>query len=173
MKTHLIYFYFLFSAICIDGQDNNQSYQAGKPKLIKRFSNFTKEKFIYTVDYTYSKKNQLKAGLEWVLYNSEGMEPNILFLGTGYGMVNYDGKIHGIPDLNLSYHLGTVLFLKTGTSFSYAYVVSGFSFLNALDCNFGYSHPFSSDFPVKGFTIGLTVRITNKDNIYGQINIMQ
>lgn len=126
---------------------------------------------IYYIDYSYASKNLLRGGLEFILIdNSENQDK--LFLGTGYGVVNDHGKIHGIPDLYLSYNIGTLLFVKAGSSFSHAYSVAGISLFNSCDIGIGYSKSYNNtNVKIQGFTAGITFRLTHKDNVYGKLKI--
>ena len=97
---------------------------------------------------------------------------NKRFLGTGYGMVNYNGKIHGIPDLHLSYNVETLLFAKLGSSNCHANSLIGISVFNTVDLGIGYSFPYkNSSVKIQGFTIGATIRFTKKDDVYGKLKI--
>lgn len=126
---------------------------------------------IYYIDYSYASKHLLRGGVEFMLID-ESSSQNKLFLGTGYGIVNYDGKIHGIPDLHLSYNVGTALFIKVGSSFSHAYSLVGISLLNTCDIGIGYSKSYNnSNVKIQGFTAGITFRLTHKDNVYGKLKI--
>ncbi|WP_131401762.1 hypothetical protein [Chryseobacterium sp. JM1] len=126
---------------------------------------------IYYIDYSYANKHLLRGGIEFMLIN-ESTSQTKLFLGTGYGVVNSNGKIHGIPDLHLSYNIGTLLFVKAGSSFSHAYSLAGVSLFNACDIGIGYSKSYNnSEVKIQGFTAGITFRLTNKDNVYGKLRI--
>lgn len=126
---------------------------------------------IYYIDYSYASRHLLRGGVEFMLMDESGSQ-NKLFLGTGYGIVNDDGKIHGIPDLHLSYNVGTALFVKAGSSFSHAYSLVGISLLNTCDIGIGYSKSYNnSDLRIQGFTAGITLRLTHKDNVYGKLKI--
>ena len=126
---------------------------------------------IYFVDYSYANRHLVKGGLEFILTKNEQQQNN-LFLGIGYGMVNYDGKIHGIPDLHLSYNAGTLLFIKIGSSSQHAYSLIGISGFNLTDLGLGYSYSYkNSPFKIQGFTAGITFRLTKRDDVYGKLKI--
>lgn len=125
---------------------------------------------IYYIDYSYAHRNQMKIGLEWFLNNSG--DENKLFLGTGLGMVYHNEKLEVLPDLHINYNTKSGYFLKTGSSFSNAYLLGGISFLNFLDLGIGYSLPYQKEkMPIKGFTMGLTLRLSGNDNAYGKLKI--
>ncbi|WP_131707553.1 hypothetical protein [Chryseobacterium angstadtii] len=125
---------------------------------------------VYYVDYSYANRNQIKIGLEWFLNNSGDADK--LFLGTGLGVVYHDEKLHALPDLHLNYNTESGCFLKAGSSFSNAYLLGGISFLNFLDLGIGYSLPYRKEkMPIKGFTVGLTLRLSGNDNAYGKLKI--
>lgn len=126
---------------------------------------------IYYIDYSYANRHLLRGGVEFMLID-ESDSQNKIFLGTGYGIVNYNRKIHGIPDLHLSYNVGTSLFIKAGSSFSHAYSLVGISLLNTCDIGIGYSKSYNnSDIKIQGFTVGITFRLTRKDDVYGKLKI--
>ncbi|MDV7697319.1 hypothetical protein N6B72_10345 [Chryseobacterium soli] len=126
---------------------------------------------IYYIDYSYASKHVLRGGVEFILMDG-GENQDKLFLGTGYGVVGDHGKMHGIPDLHLSYNIGTLLFIKAGSSFSHAYSVVGISLFNSCDIGIGYSKSYNnSNVKIQGFTAGITFRLTHKDNVYGKLKI--
>lgn len=126
---------------------------------------------IYYIDYSFANRHLLRGGVEFMLIN-ESDSQNKLFLGTGYGIVNNSGKIRGIPDLHLSYNVGTLLFVKAGSSFSHAYSIVGISLFNTCDIGIGYSTSYNnSDLKIQGFTAGITFRLTHKDDVYGKLRI--
>jgi hypothetical protein len=126
---------------------------------------------IYYVDYSYAGKHLLRGGIEFILIGKSSNQ-NKLFLGTGYGIVNNNGKIHGIPDLHVSYNAGALLFIKAGSSFSHAYSLIGISLFNTCDIGIGYSGSYNNrDIKIQGFTAGITFRLTRKDNVYGKLKI--
>ena len=126
---------------------------------------------IYYADYSYADRHLLRGGLEFMLTNNT-KNHNKLFLGTGYGMVNYNGKIHGIPDLHVSYNVETLLFAKLGSSNYHANSLIGISVFNTVDLGIGYSFPYkNSSVKIQGFTIGATIRFTKKDDVYGKLKI--
>jgi len=134
------------------------------------FCNAQKWQPIYYIDYSYADRHLLRGGFEFIVMNDT--HQNKLFLGTGYGIVNYNGKLHGIPDLHLSYNLGTVLFIKAGSSLYHVYSLAGISMLNTCDIGIGYSKSFNnSNVQIQGFTAGITFRLTNKENVYGRLKI--
>jgi hypothetical protein len=125
---------------------------------------------IYYVDYSYAHRNQMKIGLEWLINSSENDDK--LFLGTGLGVVYHHEKLQVLPDLHMNYNTESGYFLKAGSSLSHAYMLGGISFLNFLDLGIGYSLPYQDGkMPIKGFTIGLTLRLTGNDNAYGKLKI--
>lgn len=126
---------------------------------------------IYFLDYTYANRHLAKGGLEFILIKNERKQNN-LFLGVGYGMVNYNGKIHGIPDLHLSYNIGSLLFIKAGSSSYHAYSLIGISGFNFADVGIGYSYPYkNSPMKIQGLTAGITFRLTKRDDVYGKLKI--
>ena len=138
--------------------------------LFCNFFNAQKWQPIYYADYTYANRNQLKAGLEWFLSNPEN--DNKVFLGTGFNAVYHDSKIRVLPELHITYNPKSGYFLKTGSSLSHAYVLGGVSFLNAIDLGVGYSVPYQENkLPIKGFTVGVTVRMTNNNQAYSNFKI--
>lgn len=138
--------------------------------LCSRFFFAQKWQPIYYVDYSYAHRHQMKIGLEWLLTSSEN--DDTIFLGTGLGAVYHDDKIQILPDLHMSYNTHSGYFLKAGSSFSNAYWLGGISFLNILDLGIGYSVPYQKEkMPVKGFTVGLTLRLTGNDHVYEKLKI--
>lgn len=128
------------------------------------FSQEKKFQPIYYIDYQYAGKNQLKVGNEFLLSNKDD---NILFLGVGYGMLYSEGKIHGISDFHLSYQHQSMFFVRIGGSEKHLYSTAGFSLFNGLDFGFGYSYNYKKkDINLQGLTFGLTLRISNKNNVY-------
>lgn len=126
---------------------------------------------IYYIDYSFASRHLLRGGVEFMLIN-ENDSQNKLFLGTGYGIVNNNGKMHGISDLHVSYNVGTLLFVKVGSSFSHVYSLVGISLLNTCDIGIGYSTSYNnSDVKIQGFTAGITFRLTRKDDVYGKLRI--
>lgn len=135
---------------------------------ILSFSQEKKFQPIYYVDYQYAGKNQLKVGNEFLLSSKDD---NVLLLGVGYGMLYSHGKIHGISDFHLSYQCKSLLFARIGGSEKHLYSTAGFSLFNGLDFGFGYSYNYQKKvINLQGFTFGLTLRITNKDNVYPNLN---
>ncbi|MCT2564721.1 hypothetical protein [Chryseobacterium herbae] len=125
---------------------------------------------IYYADYSYAHRNQIRIGLEWLLNSSE--KDDKLFLGTGLGAVYHHEELRLLPDLHMNYNTGSGYFIKAGSSFFNAYILGGISFLNILDLGIGYSLPYQKEkMPIKGFTIGLTLRLTGDDNAYGKMKI--
>lgn len=126
---------------------------------------------IIYVGYSIATKSQFTGGLEFCL---DCKDKNKLFLGLGYGITSYDGKYYGLPDLHLSYNLKEYLFIKTGASDKNAYALAGITFLNMIDLGFGYSAPFNKEkVPViKGFTFGITFRISKNNDAYGKLKMM-
>lgn len=125
---------------------------------------------IFYINYSITVKNQLTGGLEFCL-NCENKSK--LFFGLGYGISSYDGKYFGLPDAHLSLNTESLLFIKIGGSNRNLYSLAGVSLLNFIDLGFGYSYPFTQDkIPeLKGFTFGLTFRITNNKNAYIPLRI--
>ena len=127
---------------------------------------------IYYIDYSFVKGHLLRAGLEFKIYDADDDTSNKLFLGIGYGLTNNPSKIQGIGDLHLTYNIQTLLFIKAGTSQYHAYALAGISLLNMADLGIGYSKSYqNSNLNIQGFTAGITVRLTNKDNVYGRLDI--
>ena len=126
---------------------------------------------IIYLGYSIATKSQFTGGLEFCL---DCKDKNKLFLGLGYGITSYDGKYYGLPDLHLSYNIEEFLFIKTGGSDKNAYALAGLTFLNMIDLGFGYSASFNKEKTpvIKGFTFGITFRITNNKDVYGKLKIM-
>ncbi|RZJ45299.1 MAG: hypothetical protein EOO19_11220 [Chryseobacterium sp.] len=126
---------------------------------------------IYYVDYSYNNRHLIKGGLEFILIKNEEKQNN-LFLGIGCGLVNNNKGIRGFPDLHLSYNIGTLLFVKAGSTDFHAYSLVGISFFNTCDLGIGYSYAYkNSQVEIEGFMIGATVRLTRRDNVYGKLKI--
>jgi hypothetical protein len=48
----------------------------------------------------------------------------------------------------------------------------GISALNTADLGFGYCYPYkNSPVKIQGFTVGLTLRLTKRDDVYGKLKI--
>ncbi|WP_262151944.1 hypothetical protein [Chryseobacterium foetidum] len=138
--------------------------------LFCSFFNAQKWQPIYYADYSYANRNQIKAGLEWFVSNPEN--DNRVFLGSGFNVVYHNNEIRFLPDLHISHNSESGFFIKTGSSLDHAYVLGGISMLNALDLGVGYSVPYQlGRLPIKGFTVGLTVRLTNNNQVYNNFNI--
>ncbi|MBS7252795.1 hypothetical protein [Flavobacterium branchiicola] len=126
---------------------------------------------IFYIDYKIANKSLLTGGLEFCL---DCQNKNKLFIGAGFGITNsYNGNYYGLPDLHLSYNR-ELLFFKTGSSHKNAYVLGGFTFLNAIDLGLGYSFPYTNEnIPVyKSFTTSLTFRISKNKKAFGQLKMM-
>ncbi|KAF2339982.1 hypothetical protein [Flavobacterium tistrianum] len=126
---------------------------------------------IFYIDYKIANKSLLTGGIEFCLSCKNQSK---LFLGAGFGITNsYNGNYYGLPDIHLSYNR-ELLFIKTGSSHKNAYVLGGFTFLNAIDLGFGYSFPYTNEkMPVyKGFTTSLTLRFSNNKKAFGQLKVM-
>jgi len=126
---------------------------------------------IFYLDYKIANKSLLTGGIEFCL---DCEKENKLFLGAGFGITNsYNGNYYGLPDIHLSYNR-ELLFIKTGSSHKNAYLLAGFTFLNAIDLGFGYSFPYTTEkMPVyKGFTTSLTLRLSKNKKAFGQFKIM-
>lgn len=120
---------------------------------------------IFYINYSITVKSQFTGGLEFCLSCED---KNKLFFGLGYGISSYEGKYFGLPDAYFSLNTESLLFIKVGGSNRNLYSVAGFSLLNFIDFGFGYSYPLTQDKApeIKGFTFGLTFRITNNKNAY-------
>jgi hypothetical protein len=125
---------------------------------------------IFYVNYSITIKSQFTGGMEFCLSCEDKSK---LFLGLGYGISSYDNHYFGIPDAYLSLNTANWGFLKIGGSNRNLYSLAGLSLFNFIDLGFGYSYPLSQDkIPeIKGFTFGLTFRITNNKNAYGKLKI--
>lgn len=125
---------------------------------------------IFYINYSITVKSQFTGGLEFCL---DCEDRNKLFLGLGYGVSSYDDNYFGLPDVHLSYNTTNFGFIKIGGSNRNIYAMAGLTFLNLIDLGAGYSYPLKNDkIPeLKGFTFGLTFRITNKQNAYGKLKI--
>ncbi|WP_166750897.1 hypothetical protein [Flavobacterium psychrophilum] len=89
-------------------------------------------KLIYYVEYFNTNRSQLKGGFEFYL-NPNARNDNRFFFGLGYGLVNSFGYIKGLPDYHISYNKNNGYFFKFGGSDRNLYVLTGISFLNAID----------------------------------------
>lgn len=130
---------------------------------------------IFYINYFITVKSQFAAGLEFCLDCKDSTYNGILLLGFGYGLSSYDNNYFGLPDIHLSLNFPDGLsFIKIGGSNRNLYAMAGLSLLNAIDLGFGYSYPLIQDkIPeLKGFTFGLTLRLTNHPDVYPQIKIM-
>jgi hypothetical protein len=125
---------------------------------------------IFYINYSITIKSQFTGGLEFCL---DCEDKSKLFFGLGYGISSYDGKYFGLPDVHLSLNTESLLFIKVGGSNRNLYSVAGFSLLNLIDLGFGYSYPLIQDKTpeLKGFTFGLTFRITNNKDAYVPLRI--
>jgi hypothetical protein len=125
---------------------------------------------IFYINYSITVKSQFTGGLEFCL---DCEDRNKLFLGLGYGVSSYDNNYFGLPDVHLSYNTTNFGFIKIGGSNRNIYALAGLTFLNLMDLGFGYSYPITNDkIPeLKGFTFGMTFRITNNQKAYGKLKI--
>lgn len=125
---------------------------------------------IFYINYSITIKSQFTGGLEFCLSCEDKSK---LFLGLGYGISNYDNNYFGIPDTYLSLNTVNWGFVKIGGSNRNLYSVAGLSLLNFIDLGFGYSYPLTQDKTpeLKGFTFGLTFRITNNKKAYVPLRI--
>lgn len=121
-------------------------------------------------EYMYVDRHNLKAGLEYCFFQSD---ENKLFLGMGYGIINYNRKAYGLLDYHLSYNTHKGLVVKAGGSDKHVYATLGLGFLNFVDLTMGYSLPFThTEKPVvQGVTIGLLFRFSKNDDVYGKFRI--
>ncbi len=128
------------------------------------------ESLILNLSYSYAQRNQFTAGLE---YWKCGSGETKAFFGIGYGITSYNNKYYGLPDLHLSVNRN-LLFIKAGTSNRHAYALAGVSAFNMMDLGIGYSLPYNNiNNPViKGFTFGVTFRITKNPDAYQKLKIM-
>jgi len=125
---------------------------------------------IFYINYSITVKSQFTGGVEVCLDCDDKTK---LFMGLGYGISSYDGKYFGIPDAYFSLNTGSGIFIKAGCSNRNLYSLAGLSFLNFADLGFGYSYPLAQDEKpeLKGFTFGLTFRITNNKKAYIPLRI--
>ncbi len=125
---------------------------------------------IFYINYSITVKSQFTGGLEFCL---DCENKTKLFMGLGYGISSYDGKYFGIPDAYFSLNTGNAIFIKAGGSNRNLYSLAGLSFLNFIDLGFGYSYPLTQDEKpeLKGFTFGLTFRLTNNNKAYIPLRI--
>jgi hypothetical protein len=125
---------------------------------------------IFYINYSITIKSQFTGGLEFCLSCEDKSK---LFLGLGYGISNYDNNYFGIPDTYLSLNTVNWGFVKIGGSNRNLYSLAGLSLLNFIDLGFGYSYPLTQNkIPeIKGFTFGLTFRITNNKKAYVPLKI--
>jgi hypothetical protein len=145
---------------------NSQNYNYKEKRTYKLFE----WQPIFYVNYSITVKSQFTGGLEFCL---DCEDDNKLFLGLGYGISSYDRRYFGIPDAYLSLNTANWGFLKIGGSNRNLYSLAGISLFNFIDLGLGYSYPLTQDkIPeLKGFTFGLTFRITNNKNAYGRLKI--
>lgn len=142
-----------------------------KSKIVSGLNSVLYWKPIFYIDYFYVDRHQLKGGLEFCL-NEESRDK--LFVGLGYGLVNYNRKIYALPDYHISYNFErNPLFLKLGGSHKHLYSMIGISLLNLIDLGIGYSFPFNKyETPnIQGFTAGITLRLTHNDKAYPRLKI--
>jgi hypothetical protein len=125
---------------------------------------------IFYINYSITIKSQFTGGLEFCLSCEDKSK---LFLGLGYGISNYDNNYFGIPDTYLSLNTVNWGFVKIGGSNRNLYSLAGLSLLNIIDLGLGYSYPLTQNkIPeIKGFTFGLTFRITNNKKAYVPLKI--
>lgn len=124
---------------------------------------------IFFTDYNYSHQHILRGGLEFMLVNNTKSDSK-LFLGAGYGMTIKNRHSRGLADLHLSYNDGNLLFAKVGLSEYHTYYLIGISGLNVFDLGIGYSLPHKNVSVIKqGFTVGLTFRITAREDVYRKL----
>jgi hypothetical protein len=125
---------------------------------------------IFYINYSITVKNQFTGGLEFCM---DCEDKTKLFFGLGYGISSYDRTYFGLPDAHLSLNTESLLFIKAGGSNRNLYAVTGFSLLNFIDLGIGYSHPFTQNKTpdLKGFTFGITFRITNNKEAYIPLRI--
>lgn len=125
---------------------------------------------LFYANYTITVKSQFTAGLEFCLACDA---PDKLFLGLGYGISSYDGNYFGLPNAYLSMNTAQFFFIKVGGSNRNLYSLAGFTFLNFMDLGFGYSYPIVQEKSpeLKGFTFGLTVRLTKNSKVYTPLKI--
>lgn len=128
------------------------------------------ELLILNLSYSYADRNQFTGGLEYWRCGSGDTKG---FFGIGYGVTSYNGKYYGLPDLHLSVNRN-LLFVKAGTSNRHAYTLAGISAFNMMDLGIGYSLPYSNtkNPVIKGFTFGVTFRITKNPDAYQKLKIM-
>lgn len=127
---------------------------------------------ILYLSYSIATKSQFTGGLEFCL---DCENKNKFFLGLGYGISSYDHNYYGLPDLHLSYNFSkNPLFIKAGVSNQHTYTLAGITAFNAIDLGLGYSIPFETEKArvIKGFTFGITFRITNNKKAYTTMTIM-
>ncbi|EOG6894804.1 hypothetical protein ACLH3T_000132 [Flavobacterium psychrophilum] len=136
------------------------------------FLNLSSLKLIYYVEYFNTNRSQLKGGFEFYL-NPNARNDNRFFFGLGYGLVNSFGYIKGLPDYHISYNKNNGYFFKFGGSDRNLYVLTGISFLNAIDLGVGYSVSMGENrLPeIRGFTVGFTIRMSANDAVYEKLKI--
>lgn len=127
---------------------------------------------IFYANYSITVKSQFTAGMEFCLSCEKDSKAN-LFLGLGYGITSYDDKYTGLPDAYLSLNTDNLYFVKIGGSNRNLYSLVGLSLLNMVDVGCGYSYPLTQDETpeLKGFTFGITFRITNNQKAYVPIRV--
>lgn len=125
---------------------------------------------IFYINYSITIKSQFTGGLEFCL---DCADKNKLFLGLGYGLSSYDHNYFGLPDAYLSYNTSKLAFLKIGGSNRNLYSIVGVSLLNFVDIGVGYSYPILKNKTpeLKGFTFGLTFRLTTNQKAYIPLKI--
>jgi hypothetical protein len=145
---------------------NSQNYNYKEKHTFKLFE----WQPVFYINYSITVKSQFTGGLEFCL---DCEDRNKLFLGLGYGISNYDNNYFGLPDMYLSYNTANWGFIKIGGSNRNVYSMAGLTFLNLMDLGFGYSYPLiQNQTPeLKGFTFGLTFRISNNKKVYTQLKI--
>lgn len=125
---------------------------------------------IFYINYSITVKSQFTGGLEFCL---SCQQDNKLFLGLGYGISRYNNEYFVLPDTYISFNTNGLLFAKIGGSNRNIYSLVGVSVLNLTDIGFGYSFPITNDKTpeLKGFTFGITFRITNNSKAYIPLRI--
>lgn len=137
------------------------------------FSNHTKWDYLpqtIFVEYQYSNTHSLKSGVEFCVNK---YCKNKIFIGIGYGVALQNDKLLGLPNTHISYNQEKGFMTKISISNTNATLMGGVTFLNLLDLGVGYTYPIQKSEPVqlKGFTIGLTARLSKNNAIYGKLKL--
>ncbi|MDM1380511.1 hypothetical protein [Myroides marinus] len=124
---------------------------------------------IFNVGYSQGTHSMLQLGMEYDVITTE---EKWLFIGGGLMATPYYKEWHLLPYVDVTKGNALRFYgLKITTKHIQPQV--GVSLLNFMDIGIGYAFPFNEDkVPViKGFNVGLKVRISGNDKVYPRLNI--